>query len=337
MIKVVQIGLGPLGQKIVRFASKRNGINIVAAVDPAPDKVGADPGKLCSLGKMGITVCKDLKTALKGKKKADVAILATVSSLKVIEKQIEEVAKAGLDIVSTCEELSFPWKTHPRIAKRIDNICQKHKVSCVGTGINPGFLMDYLPCVLSSVSQKVNKIRVTRIQDASKRRVPFQQKIGAGLTRSQFQAKEAEGTLRHVGLVESIHMIAKSMNWKLDRTTESLKPVIAKQTITSGYVKIDKGRASGVDQIGRGYIGKKEVIRLHFRAAVGESESLDTIEIIGKPTIKSTIPGGVNGDIATCAITINAVRSILSAGAGLKTMLDLPVPGYFHDVSVKSG
>ena len=330
MLKVVQIGVGPLGQRIVRLAVERPGIRIFAAVDPAPGKAGADLGELCSLGPMGITVCSDIETAMKGKR-ADVAVLATVSSLAVIREQIERIAGTGLHIVSTCEELSFPWHTHPRIAKQIDKTCREQNVACVGTGVNPGFLMDYLPCVLSSVCQKVNAIRVTRIQNASMRRIPFQQKIGAGLTRSQFRAKEAEGTLRHVGLVESMHMIAQNLSWKLDRTKESLRPVIAKRTITSGYVRIGKGCACGVEQIGRGYVGKKEVIRLHFRAAVGEHESVDTVKIIGNPTIKSVIPGGVNGDVATCAITINAVRSILSAGVGLKTMLDLPVPGCFHE------
>jgi 4-hydroxy-tetrahydrodipicolinate reductase len=242
MIKVVQIGLGPLGQKVVRFALKRGGIKIVAAVDPAPDKVGRDLGEVCSLKQLGITVSPDLKSALK-RHKADIAILTTVSSLKVIEKQIEEAARARLNIVSTCEELSFPWLKQPRIAKRIDRSCKKYKVACVGTGVNPGFLMDYLPSVLSSVCQKVNRVKVTRIQDASKRRIPFQQKIGAGLTRSQFKAKAAEGTLSHIGLLESMHMIAHSMNWRLDRATESLKPVIAKQAITSGYINIPKGIA----------------------------------------------------------------------------------------------
>jgi len=328
MLKVVQIGIGPLGHKVVRFALARNNVKIVAAVDPALDKVGRDLGEVYRSKPMGITICEDLTSALKSKK-ADVAILTTVSSLKVIERQIEEIAQAGLNIVSTCEELSFPWKTHPRIARRIDKTCKQYGVACVGTGVNPGFLMDYYPCVLSSVCQKVSRIKVARIQDASKRRIPFQKKIGAGLTRFQFKVKEAEGTLRHVGLVESMHMIAHSMNWKLDHTTENLKPVIADRTITSGYMKIDKGIACGVEQIGRGFIGKKEVIRLHFRATVGEKEQIDSVEIIGKPTVKSVIPGGVNGDDATCAITLNAMRAISAGDPGLKTMLEIPVPGYF--------
>ena len=331
MLKVVQIGLGPLGQRVVRCAVERKGVKIVAAVDPAPDKAGRDLGEVCGLKPLGIKVSRDLASAMEGRK-ADLALLTTVSRLKVLEGQVEQIARAGLRIVSTCEELSFPWDKDPLVAGRIDRVCRKYGVACVGTGVNPGFLMDYLPSVLTSVCQDVKQITVTRVQDASTRRIPFQQKIGAGLTRAQFRAKVAAGTLQHVGLVESMQMIARGMNWKLTRTTESLVPVIAARRITSGHVPIRKGMACGVEQIGRGFIGKKEVIRLHFRAAVGEAQSFDTVEIDGTPTIRSTVPGGINGDIATCAITINTCRSIMKAAPGLRTMLDLPVPACFAAV-----
>jgi len=327
MLKVVQVGVGPLGQKVVRFAVERGVVDIVAAVDPAPDKAGRDLGELCSLDPLGVVVAKDLDTALAGRD-ADVAVLTTVSSVERIESQIAEVARAKLNIVSTCEELSFPWRTEPEVAKRIDQVCREHGVACVGTGVNPGFLMDYLPCVLSSVCQQIEKVTVTRIQDASSRRVPFQQKIGAGLTLSQFREKEAAGTLRHVGLTESMHMIAHALNWEVDRTTESLDPVVADREITSGYTKILPGQACGVEQIGCAYAGENEVIRLHFRAAVGEPESFDRVEIDGVPPLKSTVAGGVNGDIATCAITVNAIRAVTKCSPGLKTMLDLPVPAH---------
>ena len=328
MLKVIQIGVGPLGQNVVRCALQRGGVAIVGAVDPAPDKCGKDLGEICRVPPLGITVAPNLRAAL-GRKKADVAVVTTVSSLRKIEEQIKELARAGLNIVSTCEELSFPWYTQTEAALRIDRFCKKHGVACVGTGVNPGFLMDFLPCVLTAVSQKVEKVVVQRIQDASHRRIPFQQKIGAGLTRAQFNARVKEGTLRHVGLVESMHMIAHSLNWKLDRTAESLRPIIASRTITSGYVKIPRGHACGVEQIGRGYLGGKEVIHLYFRAAVGEKESLDTIEITGTPCIQSVVPGGVHGDSATTAITVNAMRAITRTTPGLKTMLDLPVPASF--------
>lgn len=323
MTKIVQVGMGPLGQKTVRFLAERPNLKLVGAVDPAADKVGKDAGELCGLKRLGVRIAKDLESALRGKK-ADVAILTTVSDLKRIEAQIAALARAGLPVVSTCEELSFPWDTSPAISRRIDAVCRKHGVACVGTGVNPGFLMDFLPSALTGVCQKVRKVRVERIQDASPRRVPFQQKIGAGLTLAQFRKKKAAGTLRHVGLTESMHMIARAMGWKVTRTTESLKPVIAKTKITSGYMPIEPGMACGVEQIGRAYIGKREVIRLEFRAAVGEPKSYDAVEISGDPAIRSIVEGGVNGDIATCAIVLNAVMAIRKVSPGLKTMLDLP-------------
>jgi len=329
MVNLVQLGLGPLGQKVVRFALQRSGLHYVGAVDPAPDKVGRDLGELCGLKELGVTISKDLATALKGKK-ADVAIITTVSSVAQQLVQVEEAAKAKLDIVSTCEELSYCQGTFPETAAKIDAICEAHGVSCVGTGVNPGFLMDYLPCVLTSVCQNVEQITVRRFQDAAQRRIPFQQKIGAGLTLEQFRHKVSDGTLRHVGLAESVRMIAACVGWKVDNFTESLDPILATERITTGHRMIEPGMARGVEQIGHGWVDGREVITLHFRAAVGEPESADTVEIRGEPSFKSTIPGGINGDIATCAIIVNAVRAIRNAAPGLKSMLDMPVPGYFQ-------
>jgi 4-hydroxy-tetrahydrodipicolinate reductase len=325
MISFVQLGLGPLGQKMIRFALERGDVRLVAAIDPDPAKVGQDVGTLCGLKPLGIRVEAVLPT-FTGRNRPRVAVVSTVSSLQRLLPQVSAAAKAGLHVVSTCEELSYPWLTQPALARKLDRVCRKHGIACVGTGINPGFLMDYLPSVLSGVCQRVNRVRVMRVQDASSRRVPFQQKIGAGLTPRQFRAKVRTGTLRHVGLTESVHMLAAALGWNLDRTTESLAPVLASKRITNGYTPIDKGMAAGVEQVGRGYIGRVAVIELHFRAAVGEPEPHDTIQIDGEPNIVSTVPGGVNGDVATCAITLNALHSILRAQAGLNTMLDLPTP-----------
>ncbi len=331
MVKIIQIGLGPLGQKVVRFALERGFIKIVAAVDPASDKAGKDLGEICGLEPMNIPVCPDLATALKSASPG-VALVTTISNVKKLEPLLIELAKAGLNVVSTCEELSFPWKTQPQVAKRIDEAFRENKVACVGTGVNPGYLMDFLPSVLTGVCQKVEQVKVLRVQDATPRRVPFQQKIGAGLTLPQFHEKVADGTLRHVGLTESVHMIAHHLGWKLEKVTEDLNPVVADKDIQGGFVPITRGLASGVVQSARGYLDKKEVIILQFRAAVGEPESFDRVEIKGLPDIISTIPGGVNGDIATCAIAINAVRSIVESGPGLRTMIDMRPIGYCANV-----
>ena len=328
MINTVHVGIGPLGQKVLRYAVERRSFNIVGAVDPDPEKAGRDLGQLCGIEPLGITIRDNLADAIKGQS-VDVALLTTVSSIVALESQVAEIANAKLNIVSTCEELFYPWKTNPEVAKRIDEICRSNGVACVGTGVNPGYLMDLLPTVLSGLCQNVSKVEVWRVQDASVRRVPFQQKIGAGLTLEQFEAKRKAGTLRHVGLPESVDFIAERLGFKLDKSTESLEPVITESQIDTGYKPISKGMACGVQQVGRGFVGDREVITLNFRAAVGEPESYDQVHIDGEPEIKSRIAGGVNGDIATCAITLNAVRSILQAGPGLKTMVQIPPIAYF--------
>jgi hypothetical protein len=323
MTNVAVVGLGPLGQRVVQYMVARENFKVVAAVDVDKAIIGKDLGVHCGIKKHGVTICADLKSALKGKK-AQVAVLTTVSSVAKLQAQVSDIAKHKLDIVSTCEELSFPNRIAPSITKRIDAICRKHKVTCLGTGVNPGFLMDFLPSIMTAVNQDVQKITVQRIQDASVRRIPFQQKIGACLTPAEFRKKKATGTLRHVGLPESIDMIAHAMGWKLTKSTESLRAVKSDKRITTGYKPIEKGMARGVEQFGRGFIGNKEVIKLHFRAAVGEPKSFDRIEIKGDPNIVSVIDGGVNGDIATCAIVLNAIRSVIASAPGLKTMLDIP-------------
>lgn len=323
MTRIIIVGLGPLGMKTVRFAVERKRMKIIGAVDTNPAFAGKDLGVHCGLKTMGIVISPSLRVALKDAQ-ADCAVLTTVSSIAKLEGQVSEAAKSGLNIVSTCEELAFPWTTAPAVARRIDAVCRKHGVTCLGTGVNPGFLMDFLPCVLTAVNQEVKRIVVQRVQDASIRRVPFQQKIGAGLSLADFRLKRAAGTLRHVGLTESVHLIAHAMNWEVTKVTESLKPVVATTTLTTGYKRITKGMARGVEQIGRGYVGNREVIKLHFRAAVGEPRSFDRIEIKGQPNLMSEIAGGVNGDVATCAILLNAVRSTIAAGPGLKTMLEVP-------------
>jgi len=331
MVNIVHLGIGPLGQIMVGYAVQRGCFSIVGAVDPDPDKAGKELGELCGIDPLGITVSDNLGDAIKGQT-PQVAIVTTVSSLATLESQVVEFAKAGLHIVSTCEELFFPWNTQPEVAKRIDQTCREHGVVCLGTGVNPGYLMDFLPTVLTGPCQNVESVKVWRVQDASVRRIPFQQKIGAGLTLEEFEAKRKAGTLRHVGLPESVDFIADRLGWKLDRREETIEPVIADEDIHSGYKPISKGMARGVHQVGKGFLGDREVITLTFKAAVGEPESYERVLIEGEPNIDSRITGGINGDIATCAITLNAVRSVLQASPGLRTMADIPPIAFLRDL-----
>jgi 4-hydroxy-tetrahydrodipicolinate reductase len=326
-IKVVQVGIGPLGQKITQFISQRKGIAIVGAVDVSSDLIGKDLGELCGLNQM-VRIQASIAECLQ-MTKPDAIILTTLSTLEEITPQIEEIVSYGLPVVSTCEELSYPWSTSLELSKKIDAFARENQVAVLGTGVNPGFLMDSLPTFLTSVCQNVDQITVYRIQNAVDRRVPFQKKIGAGLTLEAFENKQKTGSLRHVGLTESMQLIASRLGWNITKTEDIISPVIAEKEIVAGTVKIPAGYASGVQQIGRGYMNNDEKITLIFRASVGEPEPQDTIEIKGTPNIRSTIEGGLHGDVATCAITINALKQVIHAKPGLRTMVDIPMLSFF--------
>jgi 2,4-diaminopentanoate dehydrogenase len=243
--------------------------------------------------------------------------------------QMEEILKLKVPIVSTTEELAYPTGANMKYARALHEMAKKAKVAVLGTGVNPGFTMDALPVMLTGVCERVDSIRVDRVQDARVRRLPFQQKIGAGLTRDQFQKKVDDASVRHVGLAESISMIADAMGWKLDKITDEIQPKMATETVASEFLAVDAGYVCGIVQDGIGYRGGNPVITLHMEAYLGAPESYDAVEITGSPMIKSKIAGGVHGDVATASITVNSIRKILLVPPGLHTMLDMPIPSYF--------
>ena len=322
-------GLGPIGAAVARQIASRKGFQIVGAVDIDRAKIGLDLGQVIGLDKkLRVRVTNDAVGAIKSGK-PDVAVLCTSSSLKSVMPQIETVLKKKVAIVSTTEELSYPVGKNRALAKKIDALAKKHKVAVVGTGVNPGFAMDALPITLTGICERVDSIRVDRIQDARSRRLPFQQKIGSGLTREQFAQKVKDGSVRHVGLAESVQMIADAMGWKLDKVTDEIQPKIADKAVESELIAVDPGYVCGIIQDGIGYAKGKPVVTLHMEAYLGAPESYDAVTVEGNPRITQKIAGGLHGDVATASITVNSIPKILRVTPGLRTMADMPIPSWF--------
>jgi 2,4-diaminopentanoate dehydrogenase len=243
--------------------------------------------------------------------------------------QLEALVKLRLPVVSTTEELAYPAPRNRRLAKQVDQMARKAKVAILGTGVNPGFAMDALPIALTSVCEQVNRIEVRRVQDARLRRLPFQQKIGAGLTREQFEQQVKTGAVRHVGFTESIQMIGDAMGWTLTRITDDVRPWIAEEEVHSELLAVDPGYVAGISQEGVGYVGDEPKIRLQLDAYLGAPESFDSVLIDGSPRLYSKVQGGIHGDIATASMTVNAIPHVLTAAPGLRTMRDMPLPSFF--------
>ncbi|MGB9740709.1 MAG: Gfo/Idh/MocA family oxidoreductase [Candidatus Bathyarchaeia archaeon] len=327
-IRVILFGVGAVGSLIAKFLLDKEGIEIVGAVDVAKDKIGKDLGEVLGIQKnLGVKVSENVDEAL-SRTKADLAIHATSSFLKDTYPQISSLIKHGVKVISTCEELTYPYYTQPELAKELDALARKYKVTVLGTGINPGFLMDTLVITLTAVCQKIEKIEAVRIMDAARRRLPFQKKIGAGLPTTEFKQKiENRQITGHVGLEQSIAMIADALAWKMDKiVTEQVEPVIAKKPAKSQYIEVKTGEVAGIKQKAKGIVKNKEVITLEFQAYLGAEEEYDAITIIGVPEIRQKIKPCVHGDIGTVAMIVNNIPKVLKAPYGLLTMKDLPVP-----------
>ena len=321
--KVVQYGCGPIGCSIVKLASTKSNLEIVGAIDLV--NVGRNLGEVAETGKpLGVLISNEPDVVL-NQTKPDIVLHTTGSSLKAIYDQLEGIITKGINVISTSEELSYPFKEQPDLARSIDELARKHGVTVLGTGVNPGFLMDAWPLFMTGVCQEIRHIKAVRIQDASRRRIPFQKKIGAGTSPEAFAKLVDSGTLRHVGIAESIGMIAAGVGWELDKITETIEPVIADKEVRSDFVTVKPGQAAGVKQVGHGYQNGKELVTLEFQAYLGAEDPHDAVYIKGTPDMEVVIKGGVHGDIATAAIAVNAIPRVVESPPGFMTMKDLPM------------
>jgi len=323
-IRVIQYGLGPIGSAVARHVMERTGLELVGGVDIDPVKVGKDVGEAVGRGRpLGFVVVEKLAQVLE-RTEADVVLHTTNSYFDLFKGQIVEILEAGLNIVSTAEELSFPWLAYPEQAAGIDAAAKKAGVTVLGTGVNPGFLMDCLPLSLTAICQRVDRIDVTRVINASTRRGPFQKKIGSGMTIEAFNTEMAAGRMGHVGLPESVGMVFHTLGKKLVRYESSVEPVVAEHPIRTDAIEVKPGLVRGLKQVARGYTEDGEFMTLAFIAALDQENDGDTIKITGKPNLKVELKG-TNGDIATVAIAVNAIRRVREAAPGLVTMRDLPI------------
>ena len=325
-IRVVQLGLGPIGQACVRELSRRSTIDLAGGVDVDPTKVGRDLGEVCELQQpLGTAVQADLAAAL-AEWQPQVVVHTPPSFLDRIRGQLETVIKSGAHVVSSSEELFYPYRRDAAFCRELDAQAKQRGVSVVGTGVNPGFVMDILPLCLTAVCVEVNHLAITRVVDASKRRRPLQLKVGAGLTEEAFQERLATGHFGHIGLRESAIAVMDALSWPIERIEEQIQPVLAEQTVQTPFLTVEPGQVAGLRQEMRVWGEGVERLSLELQMYVGAPQSVDSVEVTGDPPLSMRIEGGVFGDTATIGALVNTVPKVMAAAPGLRTMLDLPVP-----------
>jgi len=329
--RILQIGLGAIGQPIASEILARDNLSLIAVTDINPEYKGKTVAEVTSsdTGK-NVPIYSNLTEALErtSARPADIALVATSSHLDKVKKSILTCLDVGLHVVSICEELSFPYRRYPKLAKKIDSEADEVGRTVLGTGINPGFLMDLLPTMLTAPCIRFNSLKATRVIDSSTRRTSFQEKLGIGMTTDEFSEAIEEGRITgHVGLLESIYLIDDALKLSLDEIKE--KPpeaVIANEGVEAPIGKIKKGNVIGLKSIGVGLKNDEEIINLEFVAYAGASPEYDEISIDGHPAITQRIEGGVMGDHGTVGMVLNAIPLVIGAPAGLVKMTDLAIP-----------
>jgi len=188
---VTLVGLGAIGSLVARDLLEKKSYPIIAAVDANPALVGKSIGELAGVKS---AVEPHVTAFLPGPApKGAVALHMAGSHLSHVEPQLTALVKAGYAVASVAEELCFPQLRHPEGTRRLDALAREKGVAVAGVGVNPGFVMDLLPLVVSSVSQDIERVGVLRIVDAATRREPLQRKIGSGMTPVLFKELATQG------------------------------------------------------------------------------------------------------------------------------------------------
>jgi len=324
-VRVAIVGLGAIGREVLKAVRARPGLVLTAVADPAPELVGRDAGELAGVGPCGVRVVATADEAFTAEAGVDVALVLTTSGVAELLPIVEAAALRGVDVISTCEDLAYADLATPELARKLDARARAGGITVLGTGINPGFVMDRLPLTLAAACVRVDAVRVERVVDAAKRRGPLRAKVGADLTVAEFEAGVAARRLGHRGLPESLALVGLGLGVTFDDVTNTIAPVVA--TPDNPRAGIEPGRVAGLRQSAVGRKGGREIVRLDLEMSVAAPDPHDRVVIDGDPPLDVLVRGGTHGDRGTVGTTVSAIPAVVTASPGLKTVLDLPLIG----------
>ncbi|MDF2880886.1 MAG: NADP-binding protein [Clostridiaceae bacterium] len=332
-VRVVICGLGSMGSGIAKMIINKQGFDIVGAIDMDKDKVGKTLSEVLNIDfneDNHLIITNDYRKVIK-KNFADVIILATSSFTKVVFPLIKLAAEAGMNVVTTAEEMSFPRALDKELSEEMDRIAKENNISILGTGVNPGFIMDYVVIMLTGVCESVESIKVSRINDLSCFGKAVMEEQGIGLKKEDFIKGVNDNTIAgHVGFIQSFGMMEEAFNIKFDKVTQEKEPIISNIQRSTSIASVKPGHVTGCRQLGHGYLGDKVFVDMeHPQQVRPDIENIDTgdyININGNPNLNVQIKPEIPGGIATIAICVNMIPHVINSSPGLKTMLDLPIP-----------
>ena len=325
-MKVAQFGLGPIGIETIKLAASKPWIEVVGGIDIDPAKAGKSLGEITGLAQLNAAKAYRSLDDLLSAAKPDLIFHTSVSKIKAACEQIEPIARRGISVVSSCEELLFPLLRDPALAAQLDRACKEGGARVLGTGVNPGFVMDVVPICLTGVCREVRAVHVQRVVNATTRRGPLQRKIGSGLEPAAFEKLFAEGKAGHAGLKESAALIAHCLGWRITDLTETCEAMVADHDIHTPHVEVRKGQCCGLHQHAEAKVDGRVCLTLDLKMYLDAPNPHDACQLEADPPLNLRLEGGVAGDTATVAALVNAAPRVLKAPPGLLLMTDIALP-----------
>ena len=325
VLKVAQFGLGPIGQECLKLVATKPWARVVGAIDSDPAKVGKDIRALCGIPHLKpLRVCGAVPEL---REKPDLIFHTAVSRLDSAFSQLVPILARGINIVSSCEELLFPQLRWPRLAARLQVACRRSGARLLGTGVNPGFVMDLLPLVLSGVTRRIDAIHVQRVVNASTRRKPLQTKIGSSLAPEEFRRLFRTGKAGHAGLKESVALIVHALGYRIKSIRSIIETgdaIVAAKPIETAFLRVRRGQTCGLHQRAEACIPGGPRISLDLKMYLDANNPHDAIQIEGDPPLDLLVRGGIAGDPATVAALVNAAPRLMRMPPGLRLISELP-------------
>jgi 4-hydroxy-tetrahydrodipicolinate reductase len=330
-VKVIIWGLGAMGSGMAKMLLKKKGVDIVGVAGRGA-KLGKSMYEVIGVERddrpeVLIATPEEIIT----EKAADVVLCCTDSFTSKAFERLKFVLEKKINVISSAEEMSYPKAKEPELAKEIDNIAKANGVSILGTGINPGLIMDLLVILMTGCCESVDHIVARRVNSLSPFGPAVMEEQGIGITVDEFEKGVQDKSLAgHVGFRESINMIGDAIGWNVENITQSMKPIVTDVDRKSTYGLAKAGNVAGVSMKGYGYVDGEIKIEMDHPQQI-EPEQVgvttgDYVIINGTPNINMINSPEVPGGIGTVAMCVNMIPQIINARPGLQTMISLPVP-----------
>ncbi len=336
-IRVIQYGVGAMGSNMVHLLLRKPNIQIVGAIDKDPSKIGRDLGDVAGLnGKLGIPVEYPAHIVLDNRE-ADVVLHATTAFMVDAFPQILDILNRRINVVTIAQELFFPLGKNLEKAKELDKRAKEMGVRLTAVGINPGFIMDILPIVTSLPCWEIKKVFVGRIVDFSPYGPDEMKHIGAGLSPEEFLQGVNEGTIGHIGLLETAAMVDHCLNLKVNRFVQTKEPMITEKHRESKFIQINPGRVCGFRQNVIGFKNDDQVLEFRMIGLISPDRTEDGVElgdytrIEGTPNVDIVIKEEISqkGGLGTAGVAVNVIPRLLEMKPGYHTMNELALPHFW--------